>query len=269
MTFNIINQLVPLHGQDWFEKQKTAGLIHSELMKEVINLLESGELNMTYSELSEYGNSFITKRNATPTFLGFKGFPAALCISVNEEVVHGIPKDTKPKLGDVVSIDFGVTVEGAIADAAYTTVVGGLEHTTKSVAEMLRLCHKSLNNGISSINSPGTRIGAIGNAVYKTVKNNPYGLIINYGGHGITWNKPHAPPFVGNKADSSFGVRIQPGMSIAIEPMLNLSRSNKTQTLSDNWTVVTEGIGCHFEHTLFIQEDGSPFIITENELNHG
>lgn len=267
MRFNEANQYIPLHGNDWFEKQKQAGEIHSTLMVEIIGLIECGDMNMTYSELSKYANSFITSKSATPTFLGFKGFPAALCISVNKEIVHGIPKNTKPSLGDVISIDFGVTVEGAIADGAYTTIYGGLKNTTNSIAEMLKLCHKALNNGISSINFD-SRIGAIGDAVYKTIKDHPYGLVTRYGGHGITWDKPHTPPFVSNKAEKNQYVRVQPGMSIAIEPMLNTTRSSETKVLNDNWTVVTEGIGAHFEHTLFIKENCEPFIITEHNLSH-
>lgn len=260
--FNEHNEFILLKNNDWFEKQKMAGTIHSGFMKSVIRAIENKEPNISLKTLSDEADSYIRALGGTPTFLGYKGFPSAICTSVNKQLVHGIATDYALQEGDVVSIDFGVTYEGAIADGAYTTVYG--EPKSKHIIRLIKACQDSLNAGIKAIEL-GKRIGSIGNAIHKSMKDTGFGLVVNYGGHGLDWNIPHAAPFIANRADKNEGIHIQPGLTIAIEPMLTIGEP-KTKVLDDDWTVVTPGIGAHFEHTIFVREDGEAHIITSHSM---
>ena len=200
------------------------------------------------------------KSETSPTFKGYKGFPSAICTSVNEHLVHGIVTEYVLKDGDIITIDLGATYEGAIGDAASTFVYGNTK--SKEATRMIDLCKQALYAGIKAI-KVGSRLGVIGDAIHKLVKDSGFGLIVNYGGHGINYNTPHAPPFVSNRSSVNDGIRIQPGLSIAIEPMLVMG-DTKTHILNDNWTVVASGISCHHEHSVFITND-SVHIMTEKE----
>jgi methionyl aminopeptidase len=160
--------------------------------------------------------------------------------------------------GDLVSLDLGATFEGAIADAAFTCIYG--EPKSKEHVRLIRTCHDALYVAIKAI-KVGKRLGVIGNAIHKYCKDSGYNLITKYGGHGLDYNIPHAEPFVANKSKTTDGIRIRPGLSIAIEPMLVIGQA-KTKVESDGWTVVTPGIGAHFEHSVTVTETGN-HIITE------
>ncbi len=138
----------------------------------------------------------LLKRNCTPTFKGYKGFPGAICLSVNKQLVHGVPSDTKLQDGDVISFDFGATFEGAIADSAITMIYGEANDELSKLNEITRQC---LYNAIKII-KVGNRLGTIGHTIYETAKKAGATIINNFGGHGITWNKPHAEPFVANNS---------------------------------------------------------------------
>jgi len=255
------NSLVRLKNQDWLDKQRVAGRIAAETLK----LLEDAVKGKTFHSLialNEMAEHYIIKNGGTPTFKGYKGFPAGVCISVNKELVHGIPKDYVMDDGDIVSFDLGVTYQGAIADTAITCIFGTpkLERHTA----LVRATEECLMKGIEAI-QVGKRLGVIGQAISQHAKTYGFGLINNYGGHGLDWNTPHAPPFVENKSDSGRGIRITPGLAIAIEPMLVLG-STTTTTLSDGWTVVTPDLGAHFEHSVFVHEDHVEIITDRSKL---
>ena len=260
---------VNLQNEDWFEKQKHAGQVVAKCLTLTSNFIKYGaptagmqeSPKLTLKYLEEQCEYIIANAGCTPTFKGYNGFPGAICASVNKDLVHGIPSDYVLVPGDVVKIDLGATYEGVIADAAMTTICGGNRSAKDPKhVELIESCKVALQKGIEAV-KVGDRIGAIGNAIYKYTRNTGFSLITKYGGHGIALNKPHAPPFVSNKAKPDDGVTIQPGLTIAIEPMLVIG-GDMTETQSDNWTVKADGICAHFEHTLYVGED-KVHIMTE------
>lgn len=250
---------IVLHGHEWLEHQRIAGKAASTALKAAKKLIEDKTSNLSLKDIEQECLRIIQESNCTPTFLNYKGFPGAVCASVNKQLVHGIPSTYKLKEGDVVKIDLGATYQGAIADCATTAIYG--EPIKKEHLEVISTCRKALDNAISSI-SVGKRLGSIGAAIHHTVKSTRFKLITNYGGHGISKNKPHSSPFVSNRASSFEGVRFQPGMTLAIEPMVVVG-DNRTRVMSDGWTVVTDDVGAHFEKTIFIHQDKVE-IITEH-----
>ncbi len=255
------NMLVKLKDKDWLDKQRVAGKIAAQALTKLKGYCE-GKTFHSMATLNEVIERFITEAGGTPTFKGYKGFPAGVCISVNKALVHGIPDDTVLDDGDVVSFDLGVTYEGAIADSAITCIFGPPK--SERHVKLVQATEEALIKGIEAI-AVGKRLGCIGNAISKYVKGTGFGLIDKYGGHGLDWNIPHAAPFVANKADLEEGPRIQPGLAIAIEPMLVMG-STATRTLDDGWTVVTDDIGAHFEHSVYVHEDHVEIITDRSKL---
>lgn len=255
------NTLVKLKNKDWLDNQRVAGKIAAQTLFMLQKIVANKE-DLSFLEMNNLAEDFITKAGGTPTFKGYKGFPAGVCISVNKELVHGIPKDIKPQDGDVISFDLGVTVNGAIADTAVTCLYG-FSKTDKHI-QVIRATEEALMKGIEAV-SVGKKLGCIGNAIYKFAKGKGFGVITQYGGHGLDWDIPHAAPFVANKADLEEGIRIQPGLAIAIEPMLTLN-STSTHTLNDGWTVVSDDIGAHFEHSIYVHEDHVEIITDRSNL---
>lgn len=255
------NSLVRLKDDEWLEKQRIAGKIAARTLV-MLQRHVAGRTFHSTNTLSQVAEEFIRAAGGTPTFKGYKGFPAAVCISVNKELVHGIPNDTVLDDGDIISFDLGVTYEGAIADTAVTCIFG----TPKSEkhVQLIQATEEALMKGIEAI-KVGNNVGCIGNAIGKFAKGKGFGVINNYGGHGLDWDIPHAAPFIANRADSSEGIRIQPGLAIAIEPMLTLG-SVTTRVLDDGWTVVTDDLGAHFEHSVFVHEDRVEIITDRSEL---
>ena len=244
------NGLFKLKNQDWLEKQRKAGKIAASALILLQQQVEE-KTNKSLLELNNLAEQFIIDSGGVPTFKGYKGFPAGVCISVNKQLVHGIPNDYHLQAGDVVSFDLGVTIDGAIADTAITCIFG-VPKSDKHI-KIIKTTEESLIKGIEAI-SIGKKLGCIGNAISRHAKSNGFNVINNYGGHGLDWNTPHAPPFVMNKCSADEGFRIQPGLAIAIEPML-VPGSINTRTANDGWTVMTDDIGAHFEHSIFVHED--------------
>lgn len=256
------NGLVKLKDQNWLDKQRVAGKIAAATLVLLSDQIKNRTHN-TYAELNEMAELYIISKGGIPTFKNYKGtFPAGVCISVNKELVHGIPKNVKPEDGDVVSFDLGVTYEGAIADTAITCIYGTPK--TERHVDLIKSTEESLMRGIQAI-AVEKRLGCIGYAISKYAKGKGYGIINNYGGHGLDWNQPHASPFVANKANEDEGIRIQAGLAIAIEPMLVLG-STTTRVLSDGWTVATDDIGAHFEHSIFVHEDHVEIITDRSKV---
>jgi methionyl aminopeptidase len=255
--------LIILHGDQWLRRQQRAGTVVSEVLRTFANHVKQHPEKLTLKELEQEAADIIAREGCTPTFKGYRGFPGAVCISVNEELVHGIPSDRELQEGDLITMDVGVTFEGAIGDAAFTCVYG--ERRDSSHVELLTACQTALQKAVQSVQL-GKRIGTIGHVISKEARAKCYGVIVKYGGHGLGYDKPHAKPFVANQATPAQGVRIQPGMAIAIEPMFVMG-SPATTVKEDGWTVVTEGIGCHFEHSVTIGPDGQRHCITEHGMN--
>lgn len=261
MTSFANNSLINLKDVSLFERQKIAGRCVAGVLKTLNQMVIDKIPNLSLKDMEAEAIRQIDLAGCTATFKGYKGFPGSLCLSINKELVHGIPSSYVLQEGDVVKFDLGATYKSAIADAAATAIYG----EPKSIyhVELLRACKEALNRGIKAI-QVGKQLGCIGYAIHKFVSNTRFGLIADYGGHGIDENTPHAEPFVANKARPNEGIRIQPGLSIAIEPMVTM-KDTRTRVLDDGWTVVTDDISAHNEHTIFVGED-KIHIMTEWEI---
>ena len=238
-----------------------------ELMKEACQisseaLMVAGEAvkpGVSTKEIDEIAYKFIKKHGATPNFLNYGGFPATACISINDEVIHGIPKaDRILKEGDIVRIDLGASKNGYNGDNAATFACGTVSDEAKRLMDTTR---ESLYKGIEQA-VPGNRIGDIGHAVQEYCEARGYGVVRDFVGHGVG-TKLHEEPSVPNFGHAGRGIRLLPGMTLAIEPMINLG-TYKVKQLSDGWTVKTADgkLAAHFEHSIAITPNG-PVILTK------
>ena len=203
-------------------------------------------------ELNQLAEDFIKSKGATPSFKGYEGFPYTLCISVNDEIVHGFPSDRILKDGDIISIDIGACYKGYHGDSAWTYTVGNASHDAKYLLEHTE---KALYEGIKQA-KVGNRIGDIGYAIEKYAKEHNLGVVKELVGHGVG-TSVHEAPDVPNYGNKGTGPKIRNGMVIAIEPMLTLG-SPDIYILDNDWTVVTtdESLSAHFEHTIAITDEG-------------
>ncbi|HEX3017340.1 MAG TPA: type I methionyl aminopeptidase [Caproicibacter sp.] len=209
-------------------------------------------------EIDRVARRYIEEQGAKPTFLGYGGFPASACVSVNNVVIHGIPsKSLIVKEGDIVSIDVGATFEGFVGDNAYTFPCGKVSQEAQSLMDATR---ESLAEGIKAAVA-GARLGDVGSAVQKYAEARGYSVVRDFVGHGVG-AKMHEDPSVPNYGTPGRGVRLLPGMTIAIEPMINQG-VKEVKTLEDGWTTVTADgkLSAHFENTIAITPDG-PVILT-------
>ncbi|HET7459967.1 MAG TPA: type I methionyl aminopeptidase [Longimicrobium sp.] len=248
---------ITLYGAEEMEAIARAGRILAALYRVIPEQVQPG---VTTAQLDRFAEDFIRgHEGAEPAFKGLYGFPATLCISVNHEVVHGIPS-VRRKLGegDVVSVDCGVKLGGFYADAANTYPVGPV---APEVAELLERTETALHRGIAEA-SPGKRLGDIGGAIQEVADAKGYGVVRELVGHGVG-RKPHEEPQVPNYGRRGKGMPLAVGMVLAIEPMFNLGVAG-VRTLPDRWTVVTADrkVSAHFEHTVGITENG-PRILTD------
>jgi len=259
------SEIIVLKDKDWLVRQKIAGHVVAKAHNEIYAMLKGMASNLTLSKLNCLVEDLIRSNNCTPTFLNYRGFPSTICASLNNELVHGIgTRDIVLKDGDVLKVDIGATFEGAIGDCAVTYVYGKIKN--QEIGRMLISCQDALYDAINLV-EPGRRVGELGKAIWDRSKKDGFGVIVDFGGHGINYDKLHADPFIPNKSASNDGVTIQAGISIAIEPMFVLGKNSKTKTLADKWTVITHDIGCHFEHSVTLDEDGCRHIITEHGIS--
>ena len=220
------------------------------------DMLEPG---ITTAQLDCIAASELAREGVKPAFKGYRGFPATLCVSVNDEVVHGIPSKTRVLgEGDLVSLDFGCIVDGYYGDNAITVPVG---EVTIPVRKLLKVAEQSMFKGIEAV-SVGNRISDIGFAVQRHVEQHGFSVVRDFVGHGIGQNLHEEPP-VPNYGQPGRGCRLAPGMCLAIEPMVNVGKHH-VKTLSDRWTVVTmDGTySAHFERSVAVTESG-PWILAE------
>lgn len=217
------------------------------------------EPGVSTAELDRLAEQYILREGGTPNFKNYNGYPATACISINHEVIHGIPnKNRILKAGDIVSVDLGAKFGGYHGDNAATFAVGDISLEAKRLIDTTR---ESLYEGIAAA-CAGSRIGDIGAAVQRYVEARGYSVVRDFVGHGIGTNL-HEAPEVPNFGTPGRGVRLMPGMTIAIEPMINLGRPD-VKVLPDGWTVITKdgSLSAHFEHTVAITQDG-PLIMTK------
>jgi methionyl aminopeptidase len=250
--------MIDLKSKEDIEKLKIANKIVAEILHIIKEKTKPG---MTGIDLDSIAREEAEKRGVKPAFLGLYGFPAALCVSINEEIVHGIPKDKPIKEGDIVSIDFGVVYEGWYRDAAISYVVGDKISDRKK--RLLEGVEKALYAGINKC-YPGNNVRDIAAAIEGTLKEYRLAPICDYGGHGIG-RKPHEEPHVSNCVINAEDVKLVEGMVLAIEPMATLGKKpNYYRKLKDGWTVVSKekAIAAHFEHSVAITKDG-PIILSK------
>lgn len=234
---------------------RDAGKIVAETLIEVEKAAKPGTSTL---ELDRIAEEYIKSCGAIPTFKGYNGFPGNICASINEQVVHGIPGLKKLKNGDNVSIDIGALINGYNGDAAVTIAVGEVD---ASVRKLLEVTEQSLFKGIEQAIT-GNRLGDISHAIQANAEAHGYGVVRDYVGHGIG-RKMHEDPQIPNYGQPGRGPRLKAGMTLAIEPMINLG-THEVKTLDDGWTVVTTDgkPSAHFEHTIAIT-DGKPEILTK------
>ncbi len=221
-------------------------------------LRQNLSVGMTTQNIDDLAMSFLKKNNAKPAFLGYRGFPASICVSINSEVVHGIPSSKRKILdGDIVSLDFGCVVDGFYADSAVTVPVGKV---SDAALKLIRVTEESLERGIWAATA-GNRLGDIGFAVQSHCEEAGFSVVRDFVGHGIG-RSLHEEPQVPNYGKKGAGLRLVPGMVLAIEPMVNAG-GHEVRILEDEWTVVTlDGrLSAHFEHTIAITSTG-PEILT-------
>jgi len=233
---------------------REAGRVVAGALAEVEKMIRPG---VTTAELDRVAEEYILSKGAKPAFKGLYGFPATVCASINEEVVHGIPGLKKMENGDIISIDVGAEINGYFGDAAQTFPVGDI---TPELQEIIAVTKEALNRGIKMARN-GNRLSDISHAVQSFVEQNSYSVVRDYVGHGIG-TKMHEEPQVPNFGRPGRGPRLKTGMTLAIEPMVNMG-TYEVLTLPDNWTVVTRDgkPSVHFEHSIAIT-DGDPIILT-------
>ena len=242
---------IVLKNNDEILLMQEANQIVAETLRMLQEVISAG---MTTWELDRLAEDLCLARKAQPAFKGYHGFPGSLCVSVNEEVVHGIPSKKKIlKKGDIVSIDFGVRYKGYYGDSAITLPVGNV---TDQVGRLLTITRESLEKGIEQV-VVGNRVGDISKAIQTHVEANGFAVVRDFVGHGIG-TELHESPEVPNFYQGGHTVRLLPGMVLAIEPMVNMG-THKVKVLRDGWTVITgdQKPSAHFEHSIAVTENGA------------
>jgi methionyl aminopeptidase len=247
--------VIVLKSADEIEKMRRAGRIVAVTREKVVAAVRPG---ITTAHLDAVAEQNIRAEGATPSFKGYRGFPASICVSVNDQVVHGIPGDRVLAEGDLLSLDFGAIWEGYHGDSALTAFVG--EPPSAEAEKLVRVTEDSLEAGISQIR-PGGRLSDIGHAVQQVVEGAGFSVVREYVGHGIGQHL-HEDPQIPNYGEPGRGPELRPGMVLAVEPMVNMG-GWETRVLSDEWTVVTAdgSLSAHFEHTIACTDD-SPQVLT-------
>lgn len=248
--------LITIKSNREIELMKMAGNIVYQTHQYLKPFLKEG---ITTKELDRLAEEFIRSKGATPSFKGYGGFPGSICTSINNQVVHGIPGNTKLKNGDIISIDIGACYKGFHGDSAWTHPVGEISEDKKYLLEHTE---KSLYVGLKQV-KPGNRIGDIGAAIEEYATSHNLGVVKELVGHGIGTNV-HEDPEVPNYGKYGTGPLLKEGMVIAIEPMLNLGTAD-VYILDDDWTIETDDgkPSAHFEHTVAVTKDGYQILTGE------
>jgi len=238
------------------EQMREAGRVVAEVLQELSSVVAPG---ISTADLDALAEKRIRQAGATPAFKGYHGYPASICASINDEVIHGIPSGRRLlRDGDVISIDVGAALDGYYGDSAITLPVGQI---SESAATLLRVTEEALYKAIDRAR-PGNRVSDIGHAVQQHVEAYGFSVVREFVGHGIG-QRMHEEPQVPNYGEPGRGPRLAEGMVIAIEPMVNAGRA-AVKVLADGWTAVTRdgGLSAHFEHTVAVTS-GEPRILTD------
>jgi len=249
--------MIYIHSKDEIYKIWESNKIVYEILQMLGKEIKPGVKTKRLDKLAE---EFIHNKGGRPAFKGYNGYPAAICTSIDEQVVHGIPSNRELRDGEILSIDVGAEKNGYYGDSAYTYAVGEVEHIKK---KLMNITQESLYKGIAMAN-PGNRLSDIGNAVQTHVESHGFSVVRVLVGHGIG-RELHEHPEVPNYGEPGKGPTLKTGMCIAIEPMVNVGTYN-VFTLDDGWTVVTadKKPSAHYEHTITITEDG-PLILSNGK----
>ncbi|MFI5347465.1 MAG: type I methionyl aminopeptidase [Elusimicrobiota bacterium] len=229
---------------------RQAGAVVADILVLLSGIIKPG---MTTGQIDQIAREELKKRGAKPAFLNYHGFPGVICLSINHEVVHGIPSDKRSlKDGDIIGVDFGCVIDRFYGDSAVTVGVGNI---SPEAAKLIKVTRESLEKGIAAVKA-GARIGDIGAAVQAHAEASGYGVVREFVGHGIG-RALHEEPPIPNFGKAGTGPRLKAGMTIAIEPMINLGTA-EVETLADGWTAVTKDrkLSAHFEHTVAVTETG-------------
>lgn len=247
--------MIKLKNENDIKKLRESGHILAETFQELKKYIEPG---ITTIEIDKIAEDFLKTRKAKAAFKGYMGYPASICISVNEEVIHGIPGKTILKNGDIISLDFGVNLNGYITDSAVTFPVGKISDADKKLMEVTEQC---LYLGIEQAKAKN-RVSSISKAVFTHAKKNNYGVVRDFCGHGVGFDL-HEEPQIPNYINSGPNPRLKKGMVIAIEPMINIG-TDDVVVLDDGWTVKTGDNlnSAHFEHTIAVYEDHAEILTT-------
>lgn len=248
--------MISLKSELEFQTMRRAGRIVAEVLDWAARNIRPG---MTLAEIDAEAERIIRSRGATPEFKGYRGFPASTCLSVNEQVVHGIPGRRRLAEGDILGFDVGARIDGFVGDAAITVPVG---RVSPEAQRLIDTCRECLDRAVA-VCAPGARLTQIGDAVQQHAESRGYSLVREYAGHGIG-RKMHEEPSVPNYVDPDVrrhDLALKAGMAICIEPMVNQGRAD-VRVLDDGWTVVTRDgrLSAHFEHTVAIRESGAEVL---------
>ncbi|MBU6244534.1 MAG: type I methionyl aminopeptidase [Actinomycetales bacterium] len=248
-------QQIEIKSGDQLQLMRQAGLVVARTLQQVVGVAAHG---VTTGELNEVAHDSLREQGATPSFLGYHGFPAVICTSVNDEVVHGIPGTRILEEGDLLSVDCGAIVDGWHGDAAVSLIVGT---GSAAVAELSSVTERALWAGLGMARV-GARLSDISHAIEEVVRAaGPFGIVEEYVGHGIG-SSMHMSPSIPNFGSPGRGPVLRPGMALAVEPMVTMGSAD-VGVLSDGWTVVTEDHrwAAHWEHTVAVTEEG-PWVLT-------
>ncbi len=247
--------MIPLKNEAQIEKMRAAGDLASLTLNAVADMIQPG---ITTGELDQHGGKLIADAGAKSAFLGYRGtFPSHLCISVNDEVVHGIGGKRKINYGDIVKLDCGVVLNGWIGDTAATIPVGIIQ---PDVERLLRVTEETLLGAIA-LATEGRRLGDLSHFIEQEIIRNGFTVVREFVGHGVG-SRLHEEPQIPNYGRKNTGPKLKAGMTLAIEPMVNLGR-DQVRVLPDKWTVVTKdgSPSAHFEHTVLVTKD-QPEVLT-------
>lgn len=245
--------MIILKSRQEIEKMKIPNKLVAEVLEEITKKIRAG---ITTIELDRLAEAIIIKRGGTPAFKGYRGYPNTLCISVNEQVVHGIPSKRRLEEGDIVSIDLGIYYKGYYGDAAVTLGIGNI---SSEAERLLTATRKALDIGIEKANI-GNYLSDISHAIQSHVEEEGFSVVRAFVGHGIGTSL-HEDPQVPNFGEAGTGSLLKSGMVLAIEPMVNAGGSD-VEVLEDDWTVVTRdrSLSAHFEHTVAITDNGAEIL---------
>lgn len=243
-----------IKSRDEIELMRKAGRELAAVCRKLVELVHPG---ISTYELDKVARHLIESAGAKPAFLGYHGYPASICASINEEIVHGIPSRKRTlHEGDLISIDIGLILHGFFSDMAVTVPVGQVD---PEIERLIAVTKRALEVGIAAA-KPGKRVGEISSAVEKYVEGEGFSVVREYTGHGIG-RQMHEDPRIPNYGKPTDGIRLKPGMALAIEPMVNVG-GWQTELMSDGWTVLTldRKPSAHYEHTIALTEDGAEIL---------